>query len=90
MNDLYQNEWSLYLNFFQPTRKIKERIKDTKTGRTKKKYYESKTPYRRLIEHPKTTDKQKEMLQSTYKELNPIDLLRKIDEKIKHLERTLG
>lgn len=89
MNDLYRNEWSLYLNFFQPTRKIKEKIKDTETGKSKKKYYESKTPFRRLMDHPKTTTEQKEMLQSTYKELNPFDLLRKIEQKIKLLEETL-
>lgn len=89
MNDLYQNEWRLYLNFFQPTRKIKERIKDTETGKSKKKYYESKTPFGRLTDHPTTTTQQKEMLQSIYKELSPFDLLRKIEEKIKVLEKTL-
>lgn len=44
LNDLYAQEWRFYLNFFQPTMKLKEKIKDSKTGRTKKKYYEAKTP----------------------------------------------
>jgi len=38
LNDLYANEWRLYLNFFQPTMKLKEKIKNTETGKTKKKY----------------------------------------------------
>ncbi len=35
LNDLYANEWRLYLNFFQPMMKITGKIKNTTTGRTK-------------------------------------------------------
>jgi hypothetical protein len=89
LNDLYANEWRLYLNFFQPTMKLKKKIKDTQTGRTKKKYYEAKTPYQRLIEHPDISEKQKDVLRSVYKSLNPIKLRRQIKDKINRLKRTL-
>ncbi len=89
LNDLYRNEWRLYINFFQPTMKLKEKIKDTKTGKTKRKYFKAKTPYQRLMEHPKIAKEQKKMLESTYKRLNPIKLQSEIERKIKLLEKTL-
>lgn len=88
-NDLYANEWRWYLNFFQPTMKLKEKIKDTATGKTKKKYYQSKTPFRRSMEHPKTTQEQKDMLMLIYKELNPIQLKKQINKKLKLIRKTL-
>ncbi len=33
LNDLYANEWRLYINFFQPTMKVKETTKDQVTGK---------------------------------------------------------
>ena len=89
LNNLYANEWRLYLNFFQPTMKLKEKIKDLTTGRTKKKYYEAKTPYQRLIEHPDISEKQRDMLRSAYNNLNPVKLRRQIKVKINRLKRTL-
>lgn len=90
LNELYANSWRRYVNFFQPVMKLKEKIKDTKTGKTKKKYYEAKTPYRRLLEHNKISQETKEMLQSDYKELNPFKLKAEIKHKIKELRRTLN
>jgi len=89
LNDLYSKEWRLYLNFFQPTMKLKERIKDTGTGKSKKKYFEAKTPYQRLIEHKETSQEQKDMLKQIYNRLNPLELKRQIEKKIKLLKRTL-
>lgn len=89
INDLYANEWRLYLNFFQPTLKLKEKRKDETTGKTTKKYHESKTPYQRIMEHPNTTLQQKAMLQSQYHQLNPIQLQREINTKLELLKKTL-
>ncbi len=89
LNDLYANSWRYYVNFFQPMMKLKEKIKDTKTGKTKKKYYEAKTPYRRLLEHKKISQETKEMLQSEYSQLNPFKLKAEIKRKIAELRRTL-
>lgn len=89
LNDLYANEWRLYLNFFQPTMKLKEKIKDVRTGKTKKKYYEAKTPFQRLLEHPKTTQTKKDLLLSIYQGLNPITLKKQINKKIELIRKTL-
>lgn len=90
LNDLYTNSWRYYVNFFQPVMKLKEKIKDTKTGKTKKKYYEAKTPYRRLLDHEKISTEAKDMLQSEYKTLNPFQLKAEIKRKITELRRTLN
>jgi hypothetical protein len=89
LNDLYRNEWRLYQNFFLPIMKLKEKIKDTQTGRTKKKYDKAKTPYQRLLDHPKVSKETKDMLKLIYKDLNPIKLRRQIKVKIDRLKRTL-
>jgi len=89
LNELYANSWRYYVNFFQPTMKLKEKIKDTITGKTKNKYYEAKTPYRRLLEHPKISQETKDMLQSIYKKLNPFKLKVEIKVKLAELRRTL-
>ena len=89
LNDLYAKEWRLYLNFFQPTLKLKEKIKDIETKKTKKKYFEAKTPYQRLLEHPKVSQEQKDMLKSVYRDLNPITLQAEIRRKLELLRRTL-
>ncbi|MFA6160019.1 MAG: hypothetical protein WC678_02935 [Parcubacteria group bacterium] len=89
LNDLYANEWRLYLNFFQPTMKLKEKIKDTQTKRTTQKYYEAKTPYQRLMEHPKISQEQKDMLKSVYEKINPIILQKEIKRKLELIKKTL-
>jgi hypothetical protein len=89
LNDLYANEWRAYLNFFQPTLKLKEKIRDTQTKKTSKKYFEAKTPYQRLMEHPKISNLQKVMLKSIYKKLNPIALQSEIGRKLELLRKTL-
>jgi len=89
LNDLYENSWRLYINFFQPTMKLKEKIKDTKTGKTKKKYYEAKTPYQRILKHKKVDKETKKILKAIYKGLNPVKLKVEIKEKLEELRRIL-
>lgn len=89
LNDLYENEWRLYLNFFQPTMKLKKKVKNLVTGKSKKTYYKAKTPYRRLLKSRHISKDQKLMLKSTYKTLNPIKLKREIDRKIELIRRVL-
>ncbi|QQS19594.1 hypothetical protein IPL85_04970 [Candidatus Saccharibacteria bacterium] len=90
LNDLYQNEWRQYLNFFQPTMKVKETVKDQATGKKTKRYYPAQTPYQRLMSHPNVSDKQKAMLQSQYDSLNPAKLQREIQRKLKALETSFS
>lgn len=88
LNDLYQNEWRLYLNFFQPTMKVRETVKDQRTGKKTKRYYPAQTPYQRLMAHPTVPAETKALLQSTYDSLNPLALQREIQRKLKKLEQT--
>lgn len=84
ISDLYQNELRLYKNFFQPVMKLKEKIRVG--GKIKKKYDEPKTPYLRLMESDKVPPEKKKELRKLYESLNPAELKRKIDAKLKKLD----
>jgi len=86
INDLYRDELRLYKNFFQPVMKLvsKERI----GGKVKRKYDTPKTPYERLIESNQISEEVKAELKGIYLSLNPAELKRKIDTKLKNLFQT--
>jgi len=85
LNDLYHNELRLYKNFFQPVMRLESKERDK--GHIRRKYQEAKTPYRWLIESPETPLEVKQKLMTKYDSLNPADLKRKIDLKIKQLAK---
>lgn len=89
LNSLYGNEWRLYLNFFQPMMKLIAKAKDPKTGKSKKAYDKARTPYQRVLDHPKVAQETKDMLKQVYKGLNPIKLRKQIKVKTDLLKRTL-
>jgi hypothetical protein len=80
LNDLYQNEWRLYKNFFQPNKKLIEKKRvDTKIV---KRYDVPRTPYQRVLETSDVSEEKKEKLRTVYENLNPAELKRRIDRKI--------
>ena len=83
LNDLYRGEMRLYKNFFQPVIKLisKERI----GGKIHRKYDKAKTPYQRLLESGEITQENKEKLERIHNSLNPAQLKRVIDNKLKEL-----
>ena len=83
LNDLYRNELRLYKNFFQTVMKLekKVRIKD----KIHRKYDKAKTPYHRIMESDQVDEKTKRELKKVYDKLNPAELKRNIDKKIKKL-----
>jgi hypothetical protein len=83
INDLFRNELRLYKNFFQPVMKLKSKIREK--GILHRKYEEAKTPYKRIMESDQIDQKVKDMLKKVYDNLNPADLKRKIDAKLKNL-----
>lgn len=89
IQDLYQHEWRLYLNFFQPNQKLEQKERNAQMGTSKKRYDKAKTPYQRLMAHPDISPEQKAMLQSQYIQLNPIQLQREINKKLELLKATL-
>jgi len=80
MNDLYTNELRLYLNFFQPTLKMVEKVKIG--SKYKRKYDHAKTPYERVLACPNVSDERKKQLRTIYDSLNPVQLLRIIERKV--------
>ena len=63
-------------NYFYTTLKLKE--KEKVNGKTTKSYEVAKTPYKRLMESDKISEKTKVRLRLKYKTLNPKQLLRQI------------
>jgi hypothetical protein len=73
----------LYINFFQPSLKLiaKERI----GNKTIKRYDTAKTPYQRVLERKDISLEAKARLAHSYIQLNPVELRRRIDQKIAKL-----
>jgi hypothetical protein len=80
INDLYDNELRLYINFFQPTMKLKE--KKRVGSKYVRKYDKAKTPYQRVIESNEVSDDEKEKLKALYNSLDPVQLKHTIDRKV--------
>lgn len=83
MNDLYKNEWSLYQNHFCPTMKLVEKKKIN--SRYYKRYDTPKTPYQRLMESEYISQDVKDKLEKQHATLNPFELKRVIEQKLKHI-----
>lgn len=80
INDLYDNELRLYVNFFQPTMKLKEKVRVG--SKYKRKYDIPKTPYQRILECKDIPEERKEELRKIYAKLDPVKLKRIIEQKI--------
>jgi len=86
INDLYRKELRLFNNFFRPVMKIlsKEKINNSIC---RKKYDLAKTPYQRLLDCPQISKAKKKQLRKIYLSLNPAELKRKIDHKVKKIRQ---
>lgn len=87
INGLYTNELRLFNNFFRPVMKIKSKEKINNSV-CKKTYDIAKTPYQRLLASNQISKKTKQRLKNIYLTLNPVDLKRTIDQKIKIIRQT--
>lgn len=81
MNDIYTNYWNPLQNFFLPTFKLKEKVRIG--GKIKKKYGPPMTPYQRLMLSSQLTETQKQELQDRKAQLNPIELKKGLEKKLK-------
>ena len=89
MNDLYRNEWRLFSNFFRPVMKI-ERKEKINNSLCRKIYDTAKTPYRRLMESDQISQEQKTKLRELYLSLNPVQLKKNINEKVRIIRQSGG
>ena len=84
MNDVYRNECSLLHNYFYPTIKLedKQRVNAKIIKRFEKK---PKTPYQRIMESEHIDQETKDKLTSVFKTLNPFDLKKSLELKLKNI-----
>jgi len=73
----------LYVNFFQPSFKLKSKIREG--AKVKKKYYLPATPYERLLASDRVTDACKGQLREAFSKLDPVQLLNQIRERQRKL-----
>ncbi|MGY3233251.1 hypothetical protein ACVMAJ_000141 [Bradyrhizobium sp. USDA 4448] len=66
----------LYVNFFQPSFKLKEKRREG--AKVIKRYHLPPTPYERTLAHPKVTAGVKKRLRDQYRSLDPVALLAEI------------
>jgi len=83
LNNLYENEWRRFHNFFCPSVKLiqKERI----GSKTVKKYDPPKTPYERIMESELVSKEVKQKLSKQLENLNPFRLREIMDKKLKRI-----
>ena len=89
MNDLYANEWSQFTNHFKPTFKLLRREK--RAGKTKRVYEKKpRTPYERLLGSADIPEARKEKLRAEHQGLEPFELKKRIEAKLKAFFTALG
>jgi hypothetical protein len=66
----------LYVNFFQPSFKLKEKRREG--AKVIKRYHPPSTPYERALAHPKVAAGVKKRLRDQYRSLDPVGLLAEI------------
>ena len=81
LNELYR-DLRLYVNFFQPVMKLKEKIRVD--AKVKKVYDTAQTPYQRVLASPDVREEAKQKLREIYPTLNPVKLHDAIE---KHLDK---
>ena len=83
--DALHNAARLYVNFFQPSFKLKSKTRDG--AKVTKQYHAPATPYERLLSSDRVTAERKAQLQRTFEALDPVDLLSRIREAQRDLRQ---
>lgn len=76
LNALYR-QLRLYVNFFQPSFKLTE--KKRQGSKVSKKYDIAQTPCQRVLASPEVDEVTKEALRQQFEELDPVDLLTRVE-----------
>ena len=76
-------DWRLFLNFFQPVRKLvsKERV----GSKVRRKYDRAQTPYQRVLASSLVDEEDKAKLRELYRTLNPVELQRRVHRNLERL-----
>lgn len=84
MNDIYSNEWSLLNNFFTATRKQTHKVRIG--SKFKRTFDTPKTPHQRTLDQKDVSDFEKTKLNKIYESLNPFQLKKSLDRKLKEFD----
>lgn len=84
LNQIY-NKADLIDNFFVPSAKLKNKVRDKKGRVIKRSHDKPKTPYQRLINNKNISDKTKRKLDQFYASLNMVKLRKEINFLIDQL-----
>ena len=83
MNDLYRNELSLWNNLFQPSVKLKEKIR--KGSKLIRKYSAALTPFQRVLKCKEADPAKVQRLQKILDSTDPFELGQRIDQKLQRI-----
>jgi hypothetical protein len=83
--DRVYNLVRLYVNFFQPTMKL--RSKARRGAKVHKVYETAQTPYQRLLKLGALSENSRAKLAAIYQGLNPVKLLKQINDNLEQLWR---
>jgi hypothetical protein len=83
LNDLYQNQWNNYFNFFIPSVKLVQKYRAG--SKIIKKHDPPKTPFQRIMESTYIPIQTKQQLQLQFRQLNPFELSQQMTRKIKSI-----
>ncbi len=81
MNEIYKFYWNPLWNYFTPVMKLKSKTR--LGGKVIKKHDEPKTPYQRLTESNHVTDKEKIIMRARLERLNPFELKKELETRLK-------
>ena len=87
MNDIYKNEWSLLQNLFYPQMKLKTKFR--LGAKYKKTYEDPQTPFERVLAQASVTAETKARLIELEKTINPFELKKSIETKLKIINKLL-
>lgn len=89
MNDLYAQEWRQFTHHFKPTFKLLKR--DKRGSKTVRVYgAPPQTPYQRLLKSPDIDEATKTRLRKEHVRLDPFELKKNIERKLKNFFTVLG
>jgi len=80
---LYAGPLRDWQNFFQPTLKLKEKVRVG--ARLIKRHDRAQTPYQRVLASPHVSEERKEPLRQSYAQLNPVSVKRETGAILKRL-----
>lgn len=85
MNELYRKELRLWQNLYQPSVKLKKKVRNG--SRIIRKYDQAKTPFQRVLTCQQADPKKVAELNKLFTTVDPFELSRQIEQKLQRLYR---